>query len=75
MKLHYYYDKEADTVYFSEGKPSSKDITQETSDDVLLRINPKTGKVRGFTVLNFARRLKQKQTAIALPIHAELMSA
>ena len=68
MKLNYLYDKEADIFYFSQGKPSAKDISQETSDDVILRLDPKTKKIKGFTILNFNRRAKQKRSAVELPI-------
>lgn len=73
--LYYYYDKEADVLYFSQGKPSPKSLSKETSEDVILRIHPKTGKVVGFTILNFSRRLKRKNIPISLPIQAELISA
>lgn len=74
MKLYYYYDKEADVAYLSQGKPSVKDITQETDSDVVLRINPKTRAVRGFTILNFSKRNTGK-TPMSLPITMLLASA
>lgn len=74
-KLYYYYDQEADVLYISQGKPSAKDRSQEASDDVVLRINPKTRKVKGFTILNFIKRMKQRGTSIPLPINAELVPA
>jgi len=75
MKLNYFYDKEADTFYFSQGKPSARDISQETDDDVVLRFDSKTKKVKGFTVMNFSRRTKQKGTAVELPIEIQLKPA
>ena len=74
MKLYYYYDQEADVAYLSQGKPSAKDISQETADDVVLRLDPKTRKVRGFTILNFSRRAKTN-APVSLPINAELTPA
>ena len=74
MKLYYYYDKEADVAYLSQGKPSAKDIAQETDSDVILRINPKTRAVRGFTILNFSKRTG-KNTPVLLPINAVLTPA
>lgn len=74
MKLHYCYDKEADVAYLSQGKPSAKDISQETADDVVLRLDPKTQKIRGFTILNFSRRAG-KNIPISLPINADLTPA
>ncbi|MEK7173712.1 MAG: DUF2283 domain-containing protein [Patescibacteria group bacterium] len=75
MKLYYYYDKEADVFYFSNGKPSAKDKSEEVSNDVILRTDPKTGAVHGFTILNFAERVQKKQEYIALPIEANLVPA
>ena len=75
MKLYYYYDKEADVLYFSEGKPSPRSRSIETADDVVLRINHKTKKVVGFTILNFEKRLGQHRLPIELPIKAELLPA
>jgi len=50
--LSYFYDKEADVFYFSEGKPSAKDNTVEVGNDVLVRVDSRTKRVRGFTLLN-----------------------
>lgn len=68
MKLYYYYDKSADVLYWSQGKPSTKDRTQEFGDDVVLRFDAKTRKVKGFTVLNFAKRAHKNRAPIALPL-------
>lgn len=73
MKLYYQYDQEADILYFSQGKPSAKDQSRETSDDIILRVDPRTKKVRGFTILNFAKRGSKKKIALSLPIEAELL--
>ncbi|HEX9722490.1 MAG TPA: DUF2283 domain-containing protein [Candidatus Paceibacterota bacterium] len=75
MKLYYYYDKEADVLYFSKGKPSAKDQAQETQDDVVLRLDPKTREVRGFTVLNFLKRLSPKNLPLPLPLNIEFRPA
>lgn len=75
MKLHYYYDKEADVFYLSQGKPSAKSISQEISDDVILRLDPETKRVKGFTILNFNKRLKGNKNSISLPIEVELLKA
>ena len=71
MKLYYYYDREADVLYFSKGKPSAKDQAQETRDDVILRLDPRTQEVRGFSVLNFMKRLSSKATPLPLPFNIE----
>lgn len=74
MKLYYFYDQEADVLYFSQGKPSAAK-TREAADDVILRFSPKTGKVSGFTILNFRKRLKKTSHPISLPIEAEFVPA
>lgn len=64
--LNIYYDKEADVLYVSKGKPSARDETFETKDEVVVRKNPKTGEVKGFTVLHFLKR-GSKEPTITLP--------
>lgn len=75
MKLYYYYDKEADVFYLSQGKPGKKVLSREMADDVVLRLDPKTGQVVGFTILNFSKRATGPGEAISLPIDAELLPA
>lgn len=70
MKLYYYYDKSADILYWSQGKPLAKDRTQEFGDDIVLRFDSKTKKVKGFTVLNFAKRSHKNYAPISLPLEA-----
>lgn len=65
--LNVYYDKEADVLYLSHGKPSSRDETSETKDEVVIRKDPKTHKVKGFTILHFLKRSLGKQSYINLP--------
>ena len=66
--LQYFYDKEADVFYFSQGKPSAKDETVEAGNDVLIRVNPRTKKVRGFTLLNDSRRTVRAKNLLPLPL-------
>lgn len=66
--LKYFYDKEADVFYFSQGAPRVSDETIEAGDDVLLRINPRTKHVRGFTLLNASRRSRKISQPVSLPI-------
>jgi len=65
--LNYYYDKEADVFYFSQGKPAASDETLEAGNDVLIR-KTRTGKVRGFTLLNASRRGRTRKSPVALPL-------
>ncbi len=54
--LKVYYDKDADILYLSQGKPSSRDETSETKDEIVLRKNPKTHEIKGFMILNLLKR-------------------
>ena len=64
--INYFYDKEADVFYFSQGAPGVRDETIEAGNDVLVRVNPRTKKVRGFTLLNASRHSKTARR-VALP--------
>lgn len=64
--LNIYYDKEADVLYVSHGKPSARDETFETEDEVVVRKNSKTGEVKGFTILHFLKR-GTKEPTIKIP--------
>lgn len=70
--LNLYYDQEADVLYFSKGKPSADDISDEADDEVVIRRNPKTNEVTGFTILNFSRRNQKAPRNILLPIEVDL---
>lgn len=70
--LNLFYDSEADVLYFSKGKPSAKDISDEASDEVVIRRNPKTKEVTGFTILNFSKKSKKKDKTIRLPLEIDL---
>lgn len=74
MRLHYHYDKEADVLYFSQGKPSAQDTSEEAGDDVVLRLNPRTRVVRGFTLLNVSKH-SSDGASVPLPISAKLAVA
>ena len=73
--LTYYYDKEADVFYFSEGKPSVKDTTVEVGNDVLARVNSRTKRVSGFTLLNASRRIAHTSQTITLPFTLSSVAA
>jgi len=68
-QIRYFFDREADVLYFSQRKPSSKDVSKEIDEGIVIRIDPKTKKIVGFTVLNFLKR--QVKTPIKLPLSAE----
>ncbi len=72
--LNLFYDEEADVLYFSKGKPKASDESDEIADEVVIRKNPKTKEITGFTILNFSKRAKKTDQNIKLPINVDLRS-
>lgn len=72
--LNLFYDTEADVLYFSKGKPSSQDISDEAVDEIVVRKNPKTKEITGFTILNFSKKSK-KISEVRLPLDVEFRPA
>ncbi|MFH0975105.1 MAG: DUF2283 domain-containing protein [Spirochaetota bacterium] len=48
-----FFDEEADVLYVSFGEPAEGEVL-DTGEDLLIRFNPKSGEIIGFTVLNFS---------------------
>ena len=63
-KLRVFFDREGNTLDVWFEKPQ-KVISEETGDEVILKKNPKTGKVIGFEKLNF---LPKKGSLDDLPV-------
>lgn len=57
-KYNFRYDKEADVLYASNGL-KIKAKYHEIEDGVVLRIDPKTNNVVGFTIVNYALRVQR----------------
>lgn len=49
------YDKDADVMYFSFGKPR-KAVSEELGGGVVARYDPASKALVGFTVINFSKR-------------------
>jgi len=61
------YDREADTVYISFGKPR-KSVSEEIDEYVVVRRDPKTKKTVGITITNFSKYFElKKQLTIEIP--------
>lgn len=73
--LNLYYDKEADVLYFSKGTPSSKDISDEVADEVVMRKNPDSKEITGFTILNFSQKSKKTNQSFRLPFEIDLQQS
>jgi len=70
--LQYYFDKEADVPYVSQGEPRPDADSEEVDDGVVARFDPVSREAVGFTILNFLKRAEQELPAVILPFRAEL---
>lgn len=70
--LQYFFDKEADILYVSQGAPRADAESEEVGDGIVARLDPKTHEVTGFTILNFLKRSDQPLPTTVLPFKAEL---
>jgi len=71
--LRFSFDKEVDVLDISIGKPK-KAISREIEDDFFVRVDPKTQKVVGFSILNFEKWFKSEDKR-SIPIKAEFLLA
>lgn len=58
--LRIFYDRKGDVLYISVGSPREA-ISKETGDDILIRMDPTTQEIVGFTILNFTERFSDVQ--------------
>jgi uncharacterized protein YuzE len=56
--INFNYDKEVDVLYATTGKPQ-KATSLEVGNGTVIRINPKTKKVIGFTVTHYMKRINK----------------
>ncbi len=63
------YDQEADVLYVSIDRPEFTDYEQ-VGENLILRHDPKTGQVIGFTIIDFAARFAQKESPLSVPLNA-----
>jgi uncharacterized protein YuzE len=73
-RLAFQYDREADILYIRNRAPYAEQETEELGDDVIARINPKTGDVESLEVLFFSTRLLRSDL-FELPVTADLHRA
>ena len=59
-EVQFHYDREADVLYLSVGKPQ-KAKTIEIGEDFVLRLHPKSGQVVGMTIINFSKHFPQQR--------------
>ncbi len=70
-KLTFQYDREADILYITKRPAYSEQESEELGDEIVARLNPKTGEVEGVEVLFFSTRLLRNDI-FELPVTAEM---
>ena len=65
--LNYHYDREEDILYVTLGDSDSA-LCIEQGDGLLVRIDPESGEVVGFTVIDFSQRAAER---VAIPVYAQ----
>ena len=68
-ELKFFFDKEGDSLDIAIGEPE-KAISKEIGNDIVMRVEPETGEVVGFTILNFEKRFEHLNKSETLPITA-----
>ncbi|KPL08120.1 hypothetical protein AMJ85_08775 [candidate division BRC1 bacterium SM23_51] len=70
-KMSFQYDREADILYINKRPPYPEQESEELGDDVIARLNPKTGAVENIEVLFFSTRLLRRDL-FELPVTVDL---
>ena len=56
-KLTFKYDRQGDILYINKTPPYPEQQSEELGDEVIARLNPKTGEIENIEVLFFSTRL------------------
>jgi len=70
--LRFSFDKEADILDISIGKPKEA-ISKEIEDDFFVRVDPKTQRVVGFSIINFEKWFEKDKDKKIIPIKADFL--
>jgi hypothetical protein len=70
-KLSFKYDREADILHIDKCQPYAEQESEELGDEVIARLNPKTGDIENMEVLFFSTRLLRGEL-FEIPVEAEL---
>ena len=73
-KLAFQYDREGDILYINKRPSYPEQGSEELGDEVIARMNPKTGEIENLEVLFFSTRLLRSDL-FELPVTADLRSA
>ena len=69
-KLTFKYDREADILHVNRKPPYPEQESEELGDDIIVRINPKSGEVENIEILFFSTRLL-RDDAFEIPVTFE----
>src|ERR1700681_1425904 len=69
-KLSFKYDREADILHIDKCQPAKQEL-EELGDEVIARLNPKTGDIENMEVLFFSTGLLRGEL-FEIPVEAEL---
>lgn len=70
--LNFSFDKDGDILDISIGKPQ-RAISKEVEDDFFVRVDPKTNKIVGLSILNFGKWFKSDREKRVVPIKADFL--
>jgi hypothetical protein len=70
-KLKFEYDREADILHIDQCPPYGEQESEELGDEIVARLNPRTGEVENLEVLFFSTRLLRSDM-FELPVAANL---
>ena len=68
-ELKFLYDREADVLYTSLGHHKYTDYV-EVNDDLILRLDPVTKEVVGFTIVDFLAHFSEPLPQMRIPLEA-----
>ena len=66
-QMNFLYDHTADVLYVSKGHPVYTDYV-ELNDDVILRLDPLSKEVVGFTIVDFISRFSKEALPFSVPL-------
>ncbi len=69
-KLTFHYDLEGDILYIDKVAPYAEQESEDIGDEIIARLNPKTGDVESLEVLFFSTRVRSE--SFELPVDAGL---
>ena len=70
-KVRVYYDREGNTLSVWFGDPAKEHICEETDDDMVL-VKDRQGRVIGFERLNYLTA-KQQQKGVTIPVEVQMV--